>query len=152
MALIIDPLDTTYLKSVRGLLGGVDDISLPDDDINDPTILDVAEIEVINLLPEYSLFTEPADMARIRLAVIHIMASLLCPSMPARVDIEVKAIDSSWKRKAVDYDALAERLYATAVSLLTPLGAVEDGVKFDIFKIAPSKATVMRKWERDRHG
>lgn len=149
MALILDLTDTSYLKSVRGLLGGVDDISLPDDDINDPAILDVAEIEVINVLPDYALITNPADVARMRLAVVHIMASLLCPSMPARVDVEVKAIDSSWKRKPVDYDALADKLYAQAMSLLTPLGAADPSGTVDVFKIAPSKRAVM---ERDTNG
>lgn len=149
MALILDRADTTYLKSVRGLLGGVDEVSLPDEDIDDPAILDVAEIEVVNLLPNYASFTAEADKARIRLAVIHVMASLLCPSMPARIDIEVKAIDSSWKRKAVDYDALSDKLYSQAVGLLTPLGAVDDGATTDIFKIAPSKRAVE---ERDLNG
>lgn len=150
MPLIIDPNDTSYLNSVRNLLGGVDDVTLPDSDINDPAILDMAELKVIEMLPNYSDFTDPSDILRIRLAVIHIMASLLCPSMSNRVEVEVKSIDTGWKKKPIDYAELAVDLFNKALELLAPLG-IQDGLYDDskIFVIAPSKRAVKEQEEDD---
>lgn len=141
MALIIDPIsDTTFYDSVRRLLGGVDEDVLPNEDISDPAILDMAEFKVLDLLPSYDPTTISfTDKAKVRLATIHIMGTLLCPSMPGRVDIEVKTIDLSWKRKAMDYDALLNRLMGTAIDLLDSLEGFDVGADAIVFAIAPSR-------------
>jgi len=140
MALIIDlNNDTTFYDSVRRLLGGVDEDILPNEDISDSAILDVAELQVIDLVPDYANLS-PSDMAKVRLATIHIMASLLCPSMPSRVDVEVKTIDVTWKRKPVDYAELAQTLLDRAYDLLNNLTSV--GGDYKVFAIAPSKRAV----------
>jgi hypothetical protein len=140
MALIIDPVnDTTFYDSVRRLLGGVDEDILPNEDISDPAILDVAEMQVIDLVPDYDILS-PSDKAKVRLATIHIMASLLCPSMPSRIDVEVKTIDVTWKRKPVDYEELAQTLLARAYDLLNNLASL--GGDSIVFAIAPSKRAV----------
>ncbi|MGG1263844.1 hypothetical protein [Brevibacillus laterosporus] len=149
MSLIIDPSnDTLFYDSVRRLLGGVDKDILPDEDISDPAILDVAELQVIGLISNFDLtLASIADKTKIRLATIHIMASLLCPSMPNRIDIEVKTIDLNWKRKAIDYEELAQKLMDTALSLLDNLEGFEVGGESIIFAIAPSKRAVNHKHE-----
>lgn len=148
--------DTEYRGSVRTLLGvdREDDITLSDADIDDLTVFDMAEMEVLGLLPAdlqssfSGLLPFPDDntLKRVRLAVIYIMAALLCPSMPSRVEIEVKGIDSGWKKKAIDYDELAEKLRNKADSLLD--GLVEVGLgESDLFRIAPSKRAVKSRYE-----
>ena len=144
MALIIDPdQDTAFYDSVRRLLGGVDEDILPNEDIDDPTILDVAEFQVLGLVPNYHELSD-ADKAKVRLATIYIIASMLCPSMASRVDIEVKTIDVTWKRKAVDYTELAESLMSRAMDLLEGFGVGGDS---KVFAIAPSKRAVTKQYE-----
>lgn len=146
MALIIDPAtDTSFHDSVRRLLGGVDEDILPNEDIDDPAILDVAEFQVIDLVPNYSDLLE-VDKAKVRLATIHVVAAMLCPAMASRVDIEVKTIDVTWKRKAVDYAELEQSLLAKAMSLLEGLGTFDGSSK--VFAIAPSKRAVNEKYEQ----
>lgn len=144
MALIIDPdQDTAFYDSVRRLLGGVDEDILPNEDIDDPAILEAAEFQVIDLVPNYDGLSD-TDRAKVRLALIHIVAAMLCPSMASRVDIEVKTIDVTWKRKAVDYSELAETLMAKAMALLEGLGV---GGESKVFAIAPSKRAVNERYE-----
>lgn len=141
MALIIDlNNDTTFYDSVRRLLGGVDEDILSDEDISDPSILDMAEMQVIDLVPSFGTLPD-LDKAKVRLATIYLIASLLCPTMASRVDIEVRTIDVTWKRKAVDYAELEASLVAKAMALLDKL---IDGVGGDskVFAIAPSKRAV----------
>ena len=144
MALIIDPAqDTQFYDSVRRLLGGVDEDILPNEDIDDPAILDVAEFQVLDLVPNYYDMPD-VDKAKVRLATIYIIASMLCPSMASRVDIEVKTIDVTWKRKAVDYAELADTLMSRAMDLLEGFGVGGDS---KVFVIAPSKRAVMEQYE-----
>lgn len=145
MALIIDPAtDSMFYDSVRRLLGGVDEDTLPNEDISDPAILDVAEIQVIDLIPDYAELSS-SDKSRVRLAALHIVASMLCPTMASRIDIEVKTIDVTWKRKPVDYAELEQTLLAKAYSLLETL-ITGDGDSI-VFSIAPSKRAVNERYE-----
>lgn len=146
MALIIDlNNDTTFYDSVRRLLGGVDEDILPNEDISDPAILDVAEFQVIDLVPNFTELSD-TDRAKVRLATVHVMASLLCPSMPNRIDVEVRTIDVTWKRKPVDYSELEVSLLAKANGLLENLLAASEG-SGNIFAIAPSKRAVTEREE-----
>jgi hypothetical protein len=142
--MVIDRTDTSYLGSVRTLLGidRDDAVTLTDDDINDITVIDMAEMDVLSYLPAS---TDPSS-PKVKLAVIYTMAAILCPTMPARVDIEVKGIDSGWKRKAVDYGELAERLLGQSSTVLEQLRE-ESGGDSDLFRIAPSKRAVNTRYE-----
>lgn len=143
MALIIDPAtDTTFYDSVRRLLGGVDEDILPNEDIDDIAILDVAEYQVIDLVPNFADLTG-VEKSKVRLATIHVIASLLCPSMASRVDIEVKTIDVTWKRRAIDYSELEHKLLAKANDLLNNFTLV--GGDSTVFAIAPSKRAVRKR-------
>ncbi len=145
MALIIDPVnDTTFYDSVRRLLGGVDEDILPDEDISDPAILDMAEMQVIDLVPKYADLPDK-DKAKVRLATIYYMAALLCPAMASRVDYEVRTIDVTWKRKPVNYAELEASLMGKVATLLEDLA--ELGGDSLVFAIAPSKRAVNEKYE-----
>lgn len=144
--MVIDKVkDTEYKYSVRTLLGldREDTITLPDADIDDMAILDMAEIDILSTLPSTADLTDK----RIRLSVIYTVAALLCPSMPSRVEVEVKGIDSGWKKKSVDYRMLAENLLGQASTLLTPI--IENvGGDSSLFKIAPTRRA--NEAQRDR--
>jgi hypothetical protein len=143
--MVIDRTDTSYLGSVRTLLGvdRDDSTTLSDEDINDMTVIDSAEMDVLSYLPSTVDPTSP----KVRLAVIYTMAALLCPTMPARVDIEVKGIDTGWKRKAVDYSELAEKLLGQANTVIENLREEEGLGDSDLFRVAPSKRAVNSRYE-----
>lgn len=143
--MVIDRTDLSYLRSVRTLLGvDVEDtLTLPDESITDMTVLDMAEMEIVSYLPDGFDLTLP----RVRMATIYMMAVILCPTMPARVDVIVKGIDTGWTRKAVDYEALAEKLLGQVSSMIDALVPDEISKESDLFRIAPSKRAVNQRHE-----
>lgn len=153
MAWVIGSTDTEYHNSVRRLLGGVDDLALPNEDIEDPTVFDMARLRVLEMVPEAETLAWTADPTpaltadgqKIRLAALYVMASLLCPTMATRVEYEVKTIDVTWKKKAIDYDELKETLMGKAIGLLDGVdtSAVGDS---QIFAVAPSKRVVNNEY------
>ncbi len=138
--MVIDRSETGYIISVRTLLGvdADDSITLPDESITDMTVLDMSEMNVLQYLPADVDLTD----TRLKMAVIYTMAATLCPTMPARVDVTVKNIDSGWTRKAVDYEALADKLLAQAAALIDILTPDEKIGESELFRIAPSKRAV----------
>ncbi|WP_151734128.1 hypothetical protein [Paenibacillus tengchongensis] len=117
--MIIDRMDVSCLHSVRTLLGigGEDDATLTDADILDAAVIDVAEWRVAEQLSD----SEDVSSPRVRLAVIYTMAALLCPAMPARIDIKVQGIDNGWSRQPADYNLLESKLQAQADWLIHSL-------------------------------
>lgn len=147
MNVIIDPsTDTTFYDSVRRLLGGVDDTELDNDDILDPAFFDLAELEIVTYAPCLTDSTISAtDKAKGRLAMIHLIAAKLCPTMKGKVEYEVKTIDVSWKKKPMEYDDLQERLLGTIDNLLNELDCYDgEEETIGLFKVAPSKMGVKR--------
>jgi hypothetical protein len=142
--IIIDPnTDTTFYESVRRLLGGVDSETITDEDILDPAFFDMAEIEILSLVPCLdSTSVSDADKAKARLAMIHLIASKMCPTVKGKVEYEVKTIDVSWRRSPVKYEELQENLLSTVDSLLSSIECYTGGGDSNVFAIAPSKRAV----------
>jgi len=142
--IIIDPnTDTTFYESVRRLLGGVDSETITDEDILDPAFFDMAEIEILSLVPCLdSTFISDADKAKARLAMIHLIASKMCPTVKGKVEYEVKTIDVSWRRSPVKYEELQENLLSTVDSLLSSIECYTGGGDSNVFAIAPSRRAV----------
>ena len=149
LALILDPEnDTSFLNSVRRLLGGLDEEDLTDEHILDPIIFDVAEMEILSQVPCISEGTlSDEDKHRVRLAMTYLLASKLCPTVKGMVEYEVRTIDVSWKKKPVEYDDLQENLIASMDSMLEQVECYEGGHDSDLFKIAPSKRKVRQREE-----
>lgn len=74
-----------YEKRVRSKMG-VSEPYLPDEDINQPDIISVAEANIIALIPEYNLLVDGSD-SRLYLesAIVLECCILLSPSMSARL-------------------------------------------------------------------
>lgn len=75
--------DDGYVNRIRDKMG-VDDAYLPDSAINQPDIIDVAEISIISLIPNYDELIGDARVILEALTVIE-CCILLCPSMAARL-------------------------------------------------------------------
>ena len=136
--------DNIFLQSVRLSLGVSEDTILTDEFILNPIFYDMAIIELEGLLPclHETEFT-PQELAKIKLAFSLILASLMSPSLTGMIDYEVKTIDVTWKRKVVDYQALADDLLNRAKDLLDDFECYsEEPAKDLLFYIAHSKRKV----------
>lgn len=149
---IIDPqTDETFYDSVRRLLGGLDEEELPNEDIADPVVFDISEMEIMELVPcseDFENLTS-AEKSRVRLAMIYLLASKLCPSMANRIEYEVKTIDVSWKKKPTNFNELGEQLSSNVALILEKVSCYQDGEgsDSDILRIAPSKRAVKKREE-----
>lgn len=143
--IITDPsTDITFCDSVRRLLGGVDADALTDEDILDPTFFDMAEMEILSMVPCLELDdVSSKDKSKGRLAMIHLIAAKLCHTMKNRVEYEVKTIDVTWRKSPVKYDDLHEQLMGSVDTLINSISCVEsaDGDS-SLFRVAPSKRAV----------
>lgn len=135
MAIVVD------YESVRRALGGVSVSMISDSDIDDITIIGLAEAWVIKQVPEYTSITNDTDLLYLKAAVVNKAASLLCPMCATKNKIEVKTIDTSWKKDKIDWKAHAELLESKAVSALQEITTVEvnTGSDASMFIIANSK-------------
>ncbi|MCY8119606.1 hypothetical protein MOC55_11820 [Bacillus spizizenii] len=147
--IVIDPVnDLSFIESVRRLLGGVDSETLSDEDILDPAFFDLAELEVLSLVPCLDRTDVPkADKEKARIAMIHLIASKLCSTVKGRVEYEVKTIDVTWRRSPVKYDDLQDDLLATADSLLNSIECYTGTGTPNTFVVAPSKRAVRERYE-----
>ncbi|MDR4436173.1 hypothetical protein [Bacillus tequilensis] len=147
--IVIDPVtDLAFIESVRRLLGGVDSETLSDEDILDPAFFDLAELEVLSLVPCLDRTDVPkADKEKARIAMIHLIASKLCSTVKGRVEYEVKTIDVTWRRSPVKYDDLQDDLLTTADSLLNSIECYTGAGTTNTFVVAPSKRAVRERYE-----
>lgn len=147
--IIINPeTDTSFFDSVRRLLGGIDEETLTNDMILDPAFFDMAEMDILSLVPCLDgTDVDPLDRSRARLAMIYLIASKLCSTIKGLVEYELKTIDVSWKKKPIEYDDLRDDLLSTVTTLLSSISCYQDQGKSDIFVVAPSKRAVMEREE-----
>lgn len=127
-------LQEGYEKTVRAKFG-VSELELPDEDINDPFILDMAEAAVIERVPNYDTIDDAVHKLKIQAAVIAYICFLLAPSMPRRLDIEVGTMDMRWKKDKVDWGKMAEKFLAEFYDLV----GEDAGFSSQIFRVAPAR-------------
>lgn len=144
--IVINPeTDTTFYESVRRLLGGVDEEVISNEDIQDPAFFDTAELDILDLVPCIDSTDFPAtSKAKVKLAMIHLIASKMCPTVKGKVEYEVKTIDVTWRRSPVKYDDLQDDLLVTVDTLLGGIECYSSGMDTKIFAVAPSKRAVNR--------
>lgn len=83
---------------------GVDDAYLPDEILQSPDIIDVAELNIINMLPDYTALS-PDNKTYLEAATVIECCILLCLGMPSRLPKkqsgphESHELDSDWLKK-----------------------------------------------------
>ncbi|WP_145052813.1 hypothetical protein [Paenibacillus xylanexedens] len=115
-------LTTGYEASIRSMLG-VKASELPDTDINQRMVLDLAEAKTIRRIPLWADLTDDTDLLYLETAVLAYMCYLLCPSMARRLNTEVTTIDVKWKKASVNWADKAEEFLAQfedAASIIAP--------------------------------
>jgi hypothetical protein len=121
MALIVQ---TGYEAAVRSKLG-VKESELPDSEINQRLILDLAEAVVVKRVPNYASISDVADLIRLEAAVVSYVCYLLSRGMARRVNIQVQTIDVKWVKDKVDWTAMGEVYLAEMEQLLSEITSVE---------------------------
>lgn len=137
---IDDSTLTTYHTSVRRILG-VSSSVISNEDIDDDMIMGMAEVWISRKVPTYASITDRSDALLAKSALLNYAASLLCPTCALKNKIEVKTIDTSWKKDKVNWDKRAADLEGIAMSRLLDITTVEvvTGTEGSIFNIAHTR-------------
>lgn len=138
-------LTAGYEKTVRSKLGAKES-ELPDDEINQPLVVDLAEAIVTKRVPEYYSITDAVDLLLIQNAVVSYICYLIAPSMGRRVNQEVSTIDVKWKKEKVDWDERAQQFladYENSLAQITTVPVDGDAVEAPLIQ----KITSNRNWD-----
>lgn len=111
-----------YEASVRSMLG-VRPSELPDTEINQRMVIDLAEAKVIRRIPAWAELTDETDRIYLETAVLTYMCYLLCPSMARRLNTEVTTIDVKWKKASVNWKDKADEFlkqFEDAAQIIAP--------------------------------
>jgi hypothetical protein len=100
-------LQPGFESTVRSKLG-VKESELPDSEINQRLIAEVAENYILKRVPDYQLITDEGEKILLESAIISYICYLLAPGMARRLNIEVSTMDVKWKKDKIDWSALAE--------------------------------------------
>lgn len=131
--------DAGYETLVRSRLG-VTENELPDTEINQDLVLQMAETMVIRRVPTYASIADDSDLLFLKSATIAYICYLLAPSMSRRVKTEVSTIDVKWKKDKIDWGKRANDFLAEFENALANIQSVEiDGYTASLMMIA--KAT-----------
>lgn len=88
---------------------GVDPAYLPETDIQQPEVITVAEANIIAQIPDYATLADDKKVY-LEAAVVCECASLLCPSMAARLPKkeqgphETHELEIDWDKKRTDFE------------------------------------------------
>lgn len=134
MALIVTQ---GFEQDVRAKLA-VKPSELPDDVINQPSILGIAEAMIVRKLGgDISGYTEPEQLLLLHSATIALICYRLCPTMANRLKTDVTTLDVKWKRGKVDWEKVAEGLMAEVEELIAELDM--EGYTIKNFAIAKNE-------------
>ena len=93
---------------VRGKMG-LDSAYLPDNVLQMPECVTVAEANIIKQVPDYASLTDD-NLIYLEAAVVCECSALLCPGMPARLPKkeqgphETHELDVDWKQRKLDFE------------------------------------------------
>jgi len=125
-----------FEDSVRTRLG-VKKSELPDEDIRDKFIADLAETVVTKRVPDYESIADEKDLMFLESAVNYYICYLLAPTMPNKIKYKVSTIEVKWEKLKTDWEKRAEEflaLYEEALSQIETVDVIT--VQSEIFAIA----------------
>ncbi len=125
-----------FEDSVRTRLG-VKKSELPDEDIRDKFVADLAETVVTKRVPDYESIADEKDLMFLESAINYYICYLLAPTMPNRIKYKVSTIEVKWEKLKTDWEKRAEEflaLYEEALSQIETVDVVT--AQSEIFAIA----------------
>ena len=125
-----------FEDSVRTRLG-VKKSELPDEDIRDKFIADLAETVVTKRVPDYESIADEKDLMFLESAVNYYICYLLAPTMPNKIKYKVSTIEVKWEKLKTDWEKRAEEFLALYEDALSQIETVDVmTTRSDIFAIA----------------
>lgn len=137
-------LQPGYEVAVRSKLGAKES-ELPDSEINQPLIKDLAEAVIAKRVPKFADITDAVDLLLLQNAVVSYICHLIAPSMARRVNQEVSTIDVKWKKDKVDWDERAQQFLADCETSLGQITTVEVESGYDSSLLTIIKSN--RNWQ-----
>lgn len=115
-------LGTGYEEMVRAKFG-VKKSELPDEEIAQPLMVDLAEAMVIQRVPDYDQVSG-IDQLFLQNAALSYLCYLLCPGMARRLNVKVTTIDIRWEKERVDWEQMAQDFLAEFEQALSQITSV----------------------------
>ena len=116
-----------YEDRIRSKMG-VSDPYLPDNDINQPDCITVAEANIIAQIPEYTTVDKDSDLwVYLEYAVVLECCILLCPSMSTRLPKKESGehasyeLGTDWSKKKAEFKEEKEETIMKIIDTLFPL-------------------------------
>lgn len=116
-----------YEDRIRSKMG-VSDPYLPDNDINQPDCITVAEANIIAQIPEYTTIDKESDLwVYLEYAVVLECSILLCPSMAVRLPKKESGehasyeLGTDWSKKKAEFEEEKEETIMKIIDTLFPL-------------------------------
>lgn len=104
---------------------GVDAAYLPDADLQQPDIIDIAEVNIIEMVPDYADKTG-TDRTYLEAATVCECAILACPSMPARLPTKEQGPHATFEL-SIDWDKKEAKLRDERDSYVSKLIDADSG-------------------------
>lgn len=126
-------------KRIRDKMG-VDDAYLPDDLLNSPDIITLAEANIISQIPDYATLTNDLRVY-LEYAVVLECCILLCPSMGARLPKKETGphgsyeLGSDWSKRKAEFEEDRNRFIGKILEEISP----ESIPKFNSFIVTYPK-------------
>jgi hypothetical protein len=102
----MDILNEGYEITIRAKFG-VDEFDLTDNDINNSKAPLIAEAITKKRISDYAVITDNTDLFFLEEAILNYVCYLLCPVVSKKVNIEVKTLDTTWKKEKINWSDLA---------------------------------------------
>ncbi len=117
--ILTSPTDYVSVRRLVGMWLTTDE--LPDDVIDDPVYLGVAEAEVGQLVPDWA--TNP-QLPLIKIATAYLTAALLVPAMP-NITSETWNGEHTYQREPIDLIALSDKYRSMGIGYLQDVLGVD---------------------------
>ena len=119
-------LQEGYEDVVRSRFG-IDEDDLPNTEISQPLIADLAEAKIIKRVPNYANITDTTDLLYLQNAVICTICAILCPSMSKRLNLKIAISDVRIEKERVNWNEFEQFFLTEVESNLMSIESVEVG-------------------------
>lgn len=133
-------LQEGYEKAIRSKLGAKES-ELPDEEINQPLFVDLAEATIAKRVPSYASITDPVEQLMLQNAVVAYVCYLIAPSMARRVNQKVSTLDMRWEKEKVNWTDRALEFLAECEQSLGMIESVEINTGHDSILMGIAKRT-----------
>lgn len=117
-----------YEERVRGVMG-LTAAYLPNDVINQPEHLTLAEAEIIKLIPDYTSKTGD-DKTKLESVTVFEVARRICPTMPARLPKTQQGPHAKTDLQSIDWNKRSADLLTDRNTIVEELNPITSGTFF----------------------